>query len=259
MSTFSLRHIVLRTADLARSEAFYGRLLGLHVAHPEPGVAEFRPCPEAEPIVIVREQSEAPPRPPRSAGLFHLALLVPDRASLAAVLIRLAHREQPIDGLSDHGVSEAIYLSDPDGNGVELYRDRPRAEWPVDGDKLAMITKRLDVEGLLREVPQPLPEQPLAGAVLGHVHLEVTCLRRAMEHYTGALGLAVRQDNYPGALFLAADGYHHHVAINTWNHAKLACPAGAVGLVEIAARQTGATPTRRVSDPDGIVFSLHPA
>ncbi|MFI5337806.1 MAG: VOC family protein [Opitutales bacterium] len=255
---FALQHVVLRTADLSRSEAFYAGVLGLTARHPAPGLAEFSPRAGTAPLVIVREETTAPAAPPRVAGLFHLAILVPDRPSLAAALVRLVGLQQPLQGLSDHGVSEAIYLEDPDGNGIELYRDRPRAEWPMDGDKLAMVTRRLEVDSLLREVPQPPPDQPLAGAVLGHVHLSVTDLARARAFYGGELGLDLRQDNYPGALFFAADGYHHHVAVNTWGGARLPLPARAAGLVEIAATITGGAAPRRAIDPDGIPFSLTP-
>ena len=258
-SGFSLQHVVLRTADLARSEAFYAGVLGLLARHPAPGVAEFFPRPGAAPLVIVREEKDAPAAPPRAAGLFHIALLLPDRPSLAAILVRLVGLQQPLQGLSDHGVSEAIYLSDPDGNGIELYRDRPRAQWPMDGSKLAMVTERLEVQGLLREAPARPPELPLENAVLGHVHLSVTELARAQAFYTGKLHQEVRQDNYPGALFLAAEGYHHHLAVNTWGRARLPLPARACGLVEVALRTPAVTEPQRLTDPDGIPFVVTPA
>ncbi len=257
--TFQLRHVVLRTADLARLEAFYQGVLGLVASRPAPALAEFRPRAGAAPLIVIREEPEAPAAPPRAAGLFHLALLVPDRPSLAAALVRLAGLRQPLQGLSDHGVSEAIYLADPDGNGIEIYRDRPKAEWPVEGDKVGMVTRRLNLDNLLSEVAVPPPEHPLENAVLGHVHLSVTDLPRASQFYGRELGLAVRQDNYPGALFLAADGYHHHVAVNTWGSARLALPLRTTGLVEIAATLASAREPRRVTDPDGIPFALTPA
>jgi len=158
-----LHHVVLRTADLARSVAFYHGNLGLSVRYPAAGLAEFSAQPESPALLVVREEPGALPPPPRAAGLFHTAFLLPDRASLAATLVRLIQHETALQGLADHGVSEAIYLDDPDGNGVEIYRDRPRAEWPMDpdGKKVAMFTHRLDVDSVLAETPKPLPQ--LAG------------------------------------------------------------------------------------------------
>ena len=257
--TFLLQHVVLRTSSLARLEAFYHGVLGLAVSHPGPGVAEFSPRAGAAPLVIIHEEPTALETPPRVAGLFHLALLVPDRPSLAAALVRLVGLQQPLQGLSDHGVSEAIYLADPDGNGIEIYRDRPQAEWPIDGDKVAMVTRRLNLDSLLSEVAPHPPEHPLENALFGHVHLSVTNLAQSDEFYRRELGLEVRQDNYAGALFLAADGYHHHVAVNTWGGARLGLPVRAAGLVEIAARSATTKETRRVADPNGIPFVLTPA
>jgi catechol 2,3-dioxygenase len=254
-----LNHVVLRTADLVRSEAFYHGTLGLAVRHPVPGVAEFSARDGGPPLLVVREQAGAPPAPADAAGLFHTAILLPDRPSLAAMLVRLVQQETTLQGLSDHGVSEAIYLADPDGNGVEIYRDRPRADWPMapDGVKVAMVTRRLNVDSLLAEVPQPLPASPAAGAVLGHVHLSVRSLEASRDFYARELGLAVRQDDYPGALFLAADGYHHHLAVNTWGRARRARPEQAVGLVGLSVTRPGTpAPLHEAMDPDGMVLTL---
>jgi catechol 2,3-dioxygenase len=260
-TSLTLNHVVLRTADLARIVSFYHGVLGLAVRHPVPGVAEFSAQEGSPALLVVRESPGAAPAPEDAAGLFHTALLLPDRPSLAALLVRLVQLEAPLQGLSDHGVSEAIYLADPDGNGVEIYRDRPRAEWPMgpDGQKVAMVTRRLNLDSLFAEVPQPLPAQPMAGAVLGHVHLSVRSLERAREFYGRELGLAVRQDDYPGALFLAADGYHHHIAVNTWRHSRRPLPSEAVGLVGISVTRpaTGGPPTER-ADPDGIAVTISP-
>ncbi|MWR36423.1 glyoxalase, partial [Helicobacter pylori] len=131
-------------------------------------------------------------------------------------------------GASDHGVSEALYLADPEGNGIELYRDRPREQWPFHGDKLAMVSKRLDLDNLLAEAAHSAPLDP--ETTLGHIHLHVASLNEA-EHFFRQFGMEVMQGDYPGARFLAADGYHHHVGINLWARGRTA-PPESTGLLE---------------------------
>ncbi|MDQ6836132.1 MAG: VOC family protein, partial [Actinomycetota bacterium] len=166
-------------------------------------------------------------------GLFHLAMLVPSRLDLAFSLARLSAARWPLDGAADHVVSEALYLSDPDGNGIEIYRDRPRDEWPVIDGQLQMDTLPLDLRSVaseLQSATSPRPKVP-QGTRIGHVHLQVSELTEIEAFYAGALGFEVMVRGYPGALFLAAGGYHHHVGVNTWNSEGSAPPtAGAVGL-----------------------------
>lgn len=144
-------HVHLKVSDLARSEAFYAGILGFDVVQRVPGAVFMSAGGYHHHIAINTWESEgAPPAPRRAAGLYHTAILFPDRRSLAQAVKRLIEARYPIDGAADHGVSEAIYLRDPDGNGVELYRDRPRDEWPRDPDGgIAMFTRRLDLEALL--------------------------------------------------------------------------------------------------------------
>ena len=257
MHTFRLKHVVLRTPDLARSTAFYTSVVGLHARPVSADRTELAASANSASLIVLLGDAHTTPRPPGTAGLFHAALLVRDRAHLAASLARLSDTEWPIEGLSDHGVSEALYLTDPDGNGVEIYRDRPAAEWPRRGDRLAMVTRRLDGDGVraARRTPHP---SPMDGAVLGHVHLEVTSLPRSREFYERELGLAVRQDDYPGAVFLAADDYHHHIAVNTWSRSRLPVAPGAAGLGEISAASSRVTIPQTLTDPDGIRLALTP-
>jgi catechol 2,3-dioxygenase len=185
------------------------------------------------PLVELVPGPDAPSRPPRSTGLFHLALLVPTRADLARTLRRVAGSGAPLSGASDHLVSEALYLSDPEGNGIELYRDRPRDEWPMAGESVEMATLPLDLESLLGEpggeaAAASMPE----GTILGHVHLQVADLDAAEAFWVDALGLDVTARGYPGALFTSAGGYHHHVGLNTWAGVGAPSPpVGARGLV----------------------------
>ncbi|MBI3884199.1 MAG: VOC family protein [Opitutae bacterium] len=257
MSTFQLNHIALRTPDLARSTAFYTVVVGLHARPAGADRTALTASVDTAPLIVLLGDVHAAPRPPGTAGLFHAALLVRDRAHLAASLARISETAWPLDGLSDHGVSEALYLTDPDGNGVEIYRDRPVAEWPHNGDRIAMVTRRMDVDGVLAALPTT-PPSPMDGAVLGHVHLEATSLPRSREFYERDLGLAVRQDDYPGAVFLAADGYHHHIAVNTWGRSRRPVAPGAAGLVEISAASARVTAPQTLTDPDGIRLALTP-
>jgi len=253
-----LRSARLRVADLGRSQAFYAGVLGL-----VPGVSDGRTlalhAPGAtEPLLTLVETPGARPKPPGVPGLFHLALLAPDRPALARVLRRLAETRTPIHGLSDHGVSEAIYLEDPDGNGLELYADRPRETWHAADGRLVMFTRALDTGALLATTPDARAAGLPAGTVIGHIHLRASSLAAAESFYVGKLGLAVSTREYPGALFLGADGYHHHIAVNTWGRVTPAGDHVYTGLerVGIALHNLAAPVT--LTDPDGLRVDLAP-
>ena len=182
-------------------------------------------------MIVLHEERHATPRPPGATGLYHLAIRYPARRDLAHALQRLARSDYPIQGASDHQVSEAIYLSDPDDNGVELYADRPRAQWIWRDDQVAMTTGPLDMENLLALTEgQPAPPHVPPQTDLGHIHLHVASLAAAERFYHEFLGLAVTQRSYPGALFLSAAGYHHHLAVNTWAGNRPP-PADSIGLI----------------------------
>jgi catechol 2,3-dioxygenase len=181
-------------------------------------------------LLILSEQPGAR-RVKGVTGLYHFAVLVPNRPALAQALRRIAETGVPVEGFADHGVSEAIYLPDPDGNGIEIYRDRPRPEWPVENGQLKMMTDPLDVEGLMAAAPaEPWPGLP-AGTVIGHVHLHVARIASAESFYAEIVGFDLMQRYGPSASFLAAGGYHHHVGINTWAGLNAPPPpADAAGL-----------------------------
>jgi catechol 2,3-dioxygenase len=179
---------------------------------------------EGRPLVELHEHPGAAPVPRRGRlGLYHYAILLPDRSSLGRFVRHLAALGERA-GMSDHLVSEAIYLSDPDGLGIEVYADRPRTSWTYQDDQLVIATQPLDVEALVRaggsETWSGLP----AGTTIGHVHLYVGDLELAEEFYHTGLGLDKVVWSYPGALFMSAGGYHHHLGTNTW--AAGASPAG---------------------------------
>lgn len=222
----------LAVADLARVTEFYESVLGLRRAEKDDGSVALTAGDDRVLIELFGDAS-APRRDPRSPGLFHLALLVPDRVELATALARLASNRWPLDGASDHLVSEALYLSDPEGNGIEIYRDRPREQWPERDGALEMASLPLDLQSLLAELgdaPRIEARAP-AGTHMGHVHLQVSNLEQAEEFYCGVLGFEVTVRAYPGALFVSAGGYHHHIGLNTWHSAGASpAPPEALGL-----------------------------
>ena len=206
----------LQVSDLERSLDYYQHLLGFRVMERRGVEATLAPHGEDVALLELRERKGARAVPRRGLlGLFHFAILLPDRASLGRFLAHLAERNAQA-GASDHLVSEAIYLQDPDNLGIEVYADRPRSSWEREGDQLAMTTIPLDVADVMAAgggVPwSGMPK----GTVIGHVHLHVGALDAAEAFYHQALGLDKMVWNYPGALFLSAGGYHHHLGTNTW-------------------------------------------
>ncbi|HWI08513.1 MAG TPA: VOC family protein, partial [Solirubrobacteraceae bacterium] len=175
--------------------------------------------------------------PPRgSTGLFHVAIRYPDRQALARALKRLLEHGVPLDGASDHGVSVALYLRDPDDNGIELYADRPREAWPPPrhpDERVEMFTIALDMKDLMREVQREEPrEQASPGLVMGHVHLHVGDIERALAFYRDVLGFEVMA-NLGSAAFVSAGGYHHHLGFNVWlGRAVEPLPPNTAGLRE---------------------------
>jgi catechol 2,3-dioxygenase len=206
----------LAVADLDRVRDFYRDAIGLTELEPDGGVTRLGAG--DLPVVELVSEPTAQPRPFGTSGLFHLAILVPSRADLARALQRVAEARWRLSGASDHLVSEALYLSDPEGNGIELYRDRPRDEWPVRDGQLQMDTLPLDLDSVLGELRREDASAPMpAGTRMGHVHLNVGDLSAAENFYSGTLGFDVTVRGYPGALFVSAGGYHHHLGLNTWS------------------------------------------
>jgi catechol 2,3-dioxygenase len=222
----------LQVADLARSLEWYRRVLGVAVLDHRGGVARLGTAGGGRALIELHERAGAQPVPRRGRlGLYHYAILLPDRPSLARFVRHLAELGERA-GMSDHLVSEAVYLTDPDGLGIEVYADRPRAEWRQDQRQLVMATEPLDVDDLLRTAgPEPWSGLP-PGTVIGHVHLFVGDLERAARFYHAGLGLDQMVWSYPGALFLSAGGYHHHLGTNPWATGALPAGEGDARLLE---------------------------
>jgi catechol 2,3-dioxygenase len=206
----------LQIADLDRALTFYQDVLGLRVLERADGHASLGAQGSQRVLVELSERPGARPAGRRAGlGLYHYAILLPDRASLGRLVRHLADAGVRA-GAGDHLVSEAFYLSDPDGLGIEVYADRPRESWRRRGRELMMATDPVDVASLVAAAgDQPWSGMP-AGTVIGHVHLHVGDLERASAFYSEVLGFDRMVWSYPGALFLGAGGYHHHVGTNTW-------------------------------------------
>ncbi|MFD1746599.1 VOC family protein [Rhizobium helianthi] len=206
-------HLVVQDLDVVSS--FYQRIIGLSVLE-ESGSGQVLGA-HGIPLLSLTTGNNVRRAPRQAAGLFHTAFLVPDRKALAAWLFHAAESGVQLDGASDHLVSEALYLSDPEGNGIEIYRDRTPMEWNYHADgTVEMATERLNLQALYNSAPQERFNGMEPGTVIGHIHLQVGDIPQADAFYRDVLGLKIMA-RYPGASFFATGGYHHHIAANIWN------------------------------------------
>ncbi|HET6405063.1 MAG TPA: VOC family protein [Candidatus Thermoplasmatota archaeon] len=218
----------LNVADLDRALRFYRDTLGWREHGRRDGVVELG---ADATFLRLHHTPDARPRGRGEAGLYHVAYLLPSRADLGALLHHLVRARYPLEGASDHAVSEALYLSDPEGNGIEIYADRARDEWPRTGERIDMTTQPMDVQGVLAEGAGRAWGGAPDGARVGHVHLQVNDVPAAERFYRDVVGLDLVTRYGAQASFLSAGGYHHHVAVNGWGTAGGA-PAqpGTLGL-----------------------------
>ena len=223
---------------MARSAAFYETVVG----------------PQASGLLGLRASARPGPAPRRATGLFHTAFLYPTRGQLGAALLRVASERAAFTGASDHLVSEALYLDDPDALGIELYRDRPRETWPAPepGEKVRMDTLPLDLQALAAEA-----EGDSSGLRIGHVHLKVADVEEAVRFWTAEVGLELMAGWAGQAAFLAADGYHHHIGVNAWfSRGAEPEPDDGPGLDVVVLGGTGRSTELRT--PDGLRVVLEP-
>lgn len=255
----SVGHVRLQVSDLDRSLDYYEGVIGLQLHSRGDGTALLGAA-DGRLLVVLHERPGIRPAPRRGAyGLYHFALLLPDRASLGRFAAHLARLNVPV-GMADHLVSEALYLTDPDGLGIEVYADRPRTSWKFrgtgSGAELAMSSDPLDIQSVIAtggHLPWiGMPE----GTTMGHLHLHVGSLEQAEAFYHRELGLDKTGWSYPGALFLSAGGYHHHLGVNIWSPGPSAREDEA-RLIEWTLHVPDAT-ERVVTDPWGTALRLQP-
>ena len=265
-----LGRTALRVADLGRTTRFYRDVIGLSILDRTDGQAVLGTG--TEPLLVLHQDRDAPSRRRAETGLYHNAFRVPSRQALGDVLVRIRDRWS-LSGAADHGVSEALYLTDPENNDVEVYRDHPQSEWPIAQNGRVQLTSRpLDLESIRSAAIGGRTVPP--NTDLGHVHLEVRSLETFERFYVERLGFEVRS-RLPGAVFVAAGNYHHHVAANTWHHRtaplrggrgicwfEIALPdADAIAvvkrrLVEHGFEVDGTATNLTVTDPHGIEVRL---
>ena len=234
--------VALAVADIERSIGFYTDVIGLSLLAREGNDAQMGAG--TEPLLLLHGQAGLS-RVRRATGLYHFALLLPSRADLGDALQHYVAVNAPISGFADHAVSEAIYLTDPDGHGIEVYRDRPREEWAFANGKLRMTTEPIDFEGVIGAAPgraqggvwRGLPP----GTMMGHIHLQVAQIEATERFYIDLIGLDLIIRYGPSATFLAANGYHHHLGANVWAGAGLPpAPDNAARLLWYEIRQPDA-------------------
>lgn len=203
----------LNVLDVDKSVGFYKEVIGFKVLE-ETATRAVLTADGKTPLLIVEQPENVTPKEPRKSGLYHFALLLPERADLGNIIKHFVANNVPI-GASDHKVSEALYLSDPDGNGIEIYTDRKPSEWDWENGEVAMSTDPLDGESVVAESAGQTWNGLPAETVMGHVHLHVANLKETEKFYN-ALGFEIAC-NYPGALFMSTGKYHHHLGLNIWN------------------------------------------
>lgn len=250
-SRWPVSELTLKVLDLDAQAAFYTEF-GLQPLERTPEVAVLGA--RGRPLLRLKALRHGLPRPPRTAGLYHFALLLPDEARLGSFLLHAAGMKVAFVGASDHVVSQALYFQDPEGNGIEVYADRPRSTWTWNQGRVAIDTLPLDLERLARAAEGEAPALP-EDTLLGHMHLNVADLDRSQAHYE-AMGMELTAA-VPGARFLSWDGYHHHLGINVWQGRDVAPVEPEVtGLEAFAVTHPAGAAGR--ADPDGVRVDVAP-
>lgn len=255
----SVAKVGLKARDARALADFYSAVVGLEQLSSDGGTITLGA--KDRPLLAIEGDRAARPDDPRSAGLFHTAFLLPSRADLGRWINFAAERQLPIDGASDHLVSEALYLTDPEGNGIEIYADRMPTEWAWNGGTVAMATQRMDIAGVRGSVPagdagwRGAPEN----TVVGHVHLRVGDPVAAEDWWRSTLGFDTVAKYGAQAVFLSTGGYHHHIGANTWQSAG-AGPRdkGRAGLAWVELRSSDAAAPASYSDPWGTEIRVVP-
>jgi catechol 2,3-dioxygenase len=231
-----IQSVDLKIKDLDNSLNFYSHLTGFKEIERKGNTVFLSATGNYPTLISLTEDKNAIPRPPGTTGLFHTAIRFPNRKELARVFLRLFDNKVKFHGFSDHLVSEAIYLEDPDENGIELYADKPKEEWQWKHGEIQMATLPLNLNVLTSE----LDDREVWNGIhpvtdIGHIHLNVSNLHKAQEVYSMILGLNITVSSYNGALFFSAGGYHHHIGTNIWSSRNGSQPpSNAVGLTQFS-------------------------
>lgn len=274
----SIGKVVLNVSNLENMKKFYSVILGMEILSETDTEVTFGAKGTPEELLTIRKTDQEG-KQQKSSGLYHFALLVPERSDLGTILLHLLQIEYPLTGASDHGYSEAIYLNDPEGNGIEIYRDKSVSKWDIrDNGDIAGVTIQMDTEGVLQAARREYDGMP-AGTVMGHVHLFVGDLEKSEDFYKNVLGFDLKYNFGRQAKFFAAGLYHHHIGTNTWGGSDLEKPqSGDLGMeyftilvpdeeeldqVEERLAQSQADSLKRVSselvtvkDPNGIAVYI---
>ncbi|WP_353095100.1 VOC family protein [Tissierella praeacuta] len=225
-----VNQIVLRTVDIKKSIEFYTEIIGFKILDKKEKEIILT-ADGINPIVTITEPDDAIPKIPRRTGIYHFALLLPSRFYLGLFLKHLRETGYPIIGGANHGVSEAIYLEDPDGNGIEVYRDMDSKEWRHKGNQIDMVTEPLDYNGIIFEIGEEKWNGIPPETIIGHIHLHVGDLDEARRFYCDGLGFDLMMEMANSALFISSGGYHHHIGLNIWNGKNaLALPDNSAGM-----------------------------
>lgn len=255
----SVSRVGLRARDAEALATFYRTVLGLEELSRDGETIVLGA--RERPLLVIEADGAAKPDDPKSAGLFHTAFLLPSRADLGRWINFAVANRIAVDGASDHLVSEALYLSDPEGNGIEIYADRARDDWAMNGDQIAMATERLNIPALVGAVPegdagwQGAPEN----SVIGHVHLRAGDPAEAEAWWRDAFGFDTMARYGPSAVFLSSGGYHHHIGANSWSSAGAGLrDASRSGLSWVEMRSASAQSPSERHDPWGTVIRTVP-
>ncbi len=254
----AIGHVALTVADLQRSLVFYEQIIGFERIQQTDQTAVLGVA--GVPLLHLIEKQGAVTQPDYSTGLYHVAILLPSRVDLAREIQHLIDVRYPLQGYADHLVSEAFYLADPDGNGLEIYRDRPRSEWRWSGSTVRMASDPIDFDSFFGELNDSnrtwtgLP----ASTRIGHIHLRAADVAQAKAFYHDILGFDVTAQ-MPGAIFLSAGGYHHHLGANTWqSRGAPPAPENSVGLQEFTVTLPDEAERERIAErlmTAGIAFT----
>lgn len=222
----------LKVENLDRSLHFYQNMIGFKVLEQSESKAVLT-ADGKTPLLSIEQPKNIIPKQPRTTGLYHYALLLPKRSDLGRILRHLLQTGYPLQGASDHLVSEALYLADPDGNGIEIYVDRPASTWNWSNGDVVMATEPLDAQSVLAEGQDGKWEGLPTDTLMGHIHLHVSDLAKTEEYYRNGLGFDIVTRYGNQALFMSTGKYHHHIGLNTWNGVGAPPPAeNSVGLKE---------------------------